>query len=76
MADSYEGLEIKFIKGKDAVLYLHDEDGNETSQIPLNSITNIEELHQLMIDLGFKRTKAHDPLPEVPAQVAIGSLQI
>ena len=74
-ADSYEDLEIEFIKGRKAELFLYDENGDEKDKIALHSISTVEELHEVMINLGFKRSVPHDPLPEVRVADVIGAIQ-
>lgn len=51
-ADSYEGLTIKWIRGRNPDLYLYDDQGKVTETIDLSSLST-KAIHQLMLDKGF-----------------------
>ena len=56
-ADTYEGLEIDYVRGKPPHLIMLDDAGEETERIDLAPYST-DELHALMAERGFGRKAA------------------
>jgi hypothetical protein len=58
-ADSYEGLTITWIRGRNPDLRLYDDSGKVIETIDLSPLST-KALHQLMLDKGFvKKVKQY-----------------
>ena len=58
-AESYRGVEVKYIHGKKAVLTVY-EDGEEQEKITLSEYNTKEEMHQLMAEKGFEKSSEEE----------------
>jgi len=50
--DTYEGIEVEWIRGKKAVMHIYD-DGNEVEEVALYELTTREEIVKKMEEKGF-----------------------
>jgi len=61
-ADSYEGIEINFVRGREAKLSIFDDEGGLIETVSLKELKTLEEMHEMMNAKGFKRTIKKAPL--------------
>jgi hypothetical protein len=67
-AESFQNVEVEFVKGKKAVLTIFH-DGVEKEEVTLQTMKTEEEMHQLMLDKGFV-LKQEEELEELQAMRA------
>ena len=63
-ADSYENLEVVYLKGRTPDLVLYDDNDIQIGRHALARLTT-EQIHELVQELGFKRKPGSRPLDEL-----------
>jgi hypothetical protein len=61
IVEEYEGVELKFVNGKDAILTIFH-DGKKQERVELSLLTTKSELHEMMVKKGFQRRSEEDIL--------------
>mmetsp|Transcript_43687 Transcript_43687/g.137161 ORF Transcript_43687/g.137161 Transcript_43687/m.137161 type:complete len:133 (-) Transcript_43687:1188-1586(-) len=61
-ADSYEGMEIDFVRGHKPVLIIMDDFGKELDKIEFSRDWTLSDLHKLMFENGF--TTSSEKVPD------------
>jgi len=59
-AEEYKGVEIEFIHGRNAILYVYNNDGVEQEQVTLSNYKTKEEMHRMMQEKGFVKKSAEE----------------
>lgn len=53
-ATSYEGVTVRYVAGRSAVMTIYDENGNEIEKVALHTLHSKKEMHALMQSKGFQ----------------------
>lgn len=53
-AEEYENVEVRYIKGRKAILTIYDDD-TELEKIILSDYETREEMHKMMVNKGFAK---------------------
>jgi len=62
-ADSYEGLEVVYIKGRSPNLVIYDDNDVQVGRHDISRM-KLPEIHSLVARLGFKRKHGMEPYKE------------
>jgi len=63
-AASYEGVTVKFVAGRSAIMSIYEADGSKVEEVALHELKTKEEMHALMVEKGF-----HLKEPETVARI-------
>jgi hypothetical protein len=66
-AEYYEGVEVTYQPGRDAVLTIYDESGAERERVVLSDLAAKEDMHRVMVEKGFRK-KSDEEIGRIKAE--------
>lgn len=54
-AEEYQGVEVEYVQGRKATMYIYDSSGEEVEQITLSDYETKEDMHRMMQQKGFPK---------------------
>ena len=63
--DEYKGIEIEWKRGKKAILTILDDEGKQIEDVKLYELKTRPEMHQLLVDKGFRKKTEEERMTEI-----------